>query len=118
MDRERVKERVVNYINLYKCATYKNIERVLDNCKFEWKGDLDIPYSKDKLCWCGWNEEADKLVKELLEEKLIKIELADDHIMFCYGMPPAYPRNASSEKTRRNNWQQILFKPFIQASNR
>src|SRR5665648_51531 len=120
MNREEIKQKIVDYVNESDFVAYRDIELIFNRIGFDWAGELELfqAGSEEFTSWYGWNKEACKLINELQDEGLIRSEETDDFICFAHGKSLTFPKADTKKKYDRNNWRRIVFRKALNVSDR
>ncbi|MEB7657624.1 pathogenicity island protein [Mammaliicoccus vitulinus] len=77
MNKNLIKQKVLEFIDGNDMTTYAQIESVFEECDFDFKGYIKMTSQVKPagIFWDGWNKEACSIVRELQDEKKIKMDI-------------------------------------------
>lgn len=114
LTKAEVKNRIYEYIKKNGSTSYAEIERVFEECGFDYTGALSSCSTVNDLVvfWHGWNLEAYTIVQELLQERKVERDACGMLIYLldgkCLDMPvlqTAKQLNGSN----REHWLPCVF---------
>lgn len=85
---ENIKAAVLDYIRKNDCVTHPEIERIFEQCGFDYKGGLmDCSSLCDNVIfWEGWNQEAYNILQGLLLDGLVYRDVAPPIVILTMGV--------------------------------
>ncbi len=93
MNLDKIELGLIKIIKDKKYVSFVEIENYFDKVGFDYHGEECIVNSNNNniVFWSGWNEQASKLLIELLEEKIIKMMPADILVYLADGKQLTLP---------------------------
>ena len=90
---EKIKAAVLDYIRKNDCVTHPEIERIFEQCGFDYKGELmDCSSHCDNVIfWEGWNQAAYDIMQELLLDNLVYRDVASPLVVLTMGKTLGLP---------------------------
>jgi hypothetical protein len=111
MNRNKMKNKILDYIRNNDNTSYVEIERIFEEEGFSWQGDLInvSDANSNILFWSGWSQEAFDILKELLDKDLIEREAVPPLVYLIDGKSLDMPivKNGTNYKTP--HWLPLAF---------
>lgn len=112
MSNETIKFKILDYLRRNDYASYVEMERIFEECCFDYKGDLVICSIKceNVVFWVNWNKEAIDLINEMKEAGLIQQEVAHPLIYLLDGKGLNLPRVKRNINYKTEHWLPLVFR--------
>lgn len=113
MTREQVKQKVSDYIKENNRVSYIELQRLLDELRYNYQGDLCIISSKCEraIFWDGWNQDAIDLMNEIQDEGDIHKEPTQFLTYLLDGGGLSLPIVQSAVDLKQDCWIPVVFCP-------
>lgn len=110
MNKNRLKNEILNYIKIHAETSFVEIERIFEEHQFDYKGDGAYSSGEnDKVIfWLGWNQEAFKLIAELKRDGLIEMNICPPLCYMVDGKMLKLPI-VKSKNIRTDHWLPVAF---------
>ncbi|PTL37647.1 pathogenicity island protein [Alkalicoccus saliphilus] len=111
MNQTKVKNKILDYIQVNDNTSYVEIEKIFEEEGFSWQGEFESTSVKNRnvIYWSGWNEEAYHILEELQEQNLIKKEVVPPFVYFIDGKTLRMPIVKSGAEYKTPHWLPIAF---------
>lgn len=101
-----VKAAICDYVKRNPGTSFVEIEKIFDEHGFDYKGNkaLQSSVSPYIVFWINWNDEAIKILMQLIKERSIKLMPSNKLVYFCDGKSlniPLYKGQAHLLKSER-----------------
>lgn len=108
---ENLKKEIIKFVKTHPGTSYVELERLFDDLKFDWKGDLAICESNNEMLifWINWNRQAIEVIKELEKEKRIIRKPCSALIYAIDGRLLNFPIAKQSVKYKHPHWLPMQF---------
>ncbi|MDK8175404.1 pathogenicity island protein [Staphylococcus sp. HMSC072B07] len=110
MNKNRLKNKILEYIKTHKETSFVEIERIFEENNFNYKGDIAYLSGENTnvVFWIGWNEEAFKLISDLKREGDIEMKICPPIYYIidgkCLELPIVKSKNIKTE-----HWLPVAF---------
>lgn len=120
MNKQAIKQAILNYIRKNDSVSYAELEWLFGNLGFDYKGDFEIysPINDMVVFWGGWNEEAIGILNELKSENLIFQEPVQPLIYLIDGAGLSLPVVRKAVNYKSPHWLPLVFRPVKEANKR
>ena len=110
---ENIKAAVLDYILKNNCVTHPEIERIFEQCGFDYKGDLmDCSSLCDNVIfWEGWNRAAYDIMQELLLDDLVYRDVASPLVILTMGKALDLPLVKRNVQYKTLHWLPVMYGP-------
>lgn len=109
MNLEKIKLGLVKMIKDKGGVSFVEIENFFDEIGFDYHGEEELNHSENNkiVFWSGWNEQACKLLVELLKDKSIKMAPTTALVYYADGKVLTLP--VYNKRRRREQWFPVVF---------
>lgn len=101
-----VEQHIVDYVKNNPGTSFAELERLFDNCSFNWHGSQLIASSRHQnLCyWSGWNDQATELVNRILKHDHVKMHVSDLLVYYIDGKTLTLPIARVQRSYQQLHW--------------
>lgn len=112
MNREELKQTVLDFIQSHNGTSYAELERLLDRLQYEYRGrhEARAGANPNVILWAGWNKEALELIAELITAGKIERTPCSPVLYAIDGAMLHYPILAGDPfKASFTQWLPVVF---------
>jgi len=101
-----------SYIHEKKGVTFIELERIMTDAGFNWKGELEFgALDNNMVYWKGWSQDAIDLFNELTQEKAVETDVTAPLTYMIDGRVLNYPEATRVQNYKKPHWVPIILNP-------
>lgn len=113
MNKQHIKQELLNYIKRKKSATFCEIEELFEKIGFEFRGESKVVSGINEavILWDGWNTDACDIITEMTSEGIIEPLTCCVLLYLAFGQLLKLPvvRFQDINKIKRPHWLPCTF---------
>ena len=112
VEQEKMKTIILNFIRTHEGTSFVEIERLFERNGFDYKGNVNIIESEEYsniIHWDGWNEAAVDILKDLVNNRIVRMVYSNIIIYLMDGKTLNLPLAKRRIKYKNPHWSPCVF---------
>lgn len=113
MNKEEIKNIILDYVRKNNNVSFVEIEELFEKSDFSYKGEYslnNIGGYENIIIWVGWNKEAISLINELMKEKKVYTTTCNVLVYLIDGKYLGYPIAKRLYNYKKVHWAPTVIK--------